>query len=101
MTRRLLPLALLLPAATPLAAQPADDDHHPRHHRHHRHYGHWRSSAVGGGGFQLGTAVAPTDPDVVYAWNDVGGLHRSEDAGRTWHALHGNLPTADANYRVG
>ena len=66
-----------------------------------RRYGHWRSGAVGGGGYVQGVRVAPSDPQIVYSWNDVGGLHRSDDGGRTWHALHGNLPTARANYYVG
>ena len=66
-----------------------------------RQHGRWTASDLGGGGFVMGVAVAASDPTVCYSWNDVGGFHRSDDGGRTWHALHGNLPTTRANYYTG
>jgi photosystem II stability/assembly factor-like uncharacterized protein len=66
-----------------------------------RRHGDWTATDLGGGGYVMGVRVAPSRPEVVYSWNDVGGCHRSEDGGRTWRALHGTLPNTRANYYVG
>jgi len=50
---------------------------------------------------KIGLAVAPTDPDRIYALVEAhqGGLYRSDDAGRTWHRLyHGANLTQRAFY---
>ncbi len=62
-------------------------------------YGAWRSARIGGGGF-LQNVVFTTDPRVLYAWVDVGGFYRSDDAGATWHMLHGQLPDSHGNRQV-
>ena len=67
----------------------------------HRRYGAWNQSLIGGGGYFMGVSICASEPSVIYAWNDVGGFHRSDDGGDTWRALHGNLPTTRANYYVG
>lgn len=36
----------------------------------------------------------------MYVAVDVGGLYRSDDAGRTWRMLHGTLPARAGNYSV-
>ena len=81
--------SLVLVALTSPAAAQATDVTAPAAHRV---YGAWRSSALGGGGFVPGAVFAASDPKRCYGWTDVGGFHRSDDGGQTWHALHGNLP---------
>lgn len=55
-------------------------------------YGPWRSSILGGGGYLQNVVPAPSNPKRFYAYVDVGGLYRSDDGGRRWRMLHGNLP---------
>ena len=55
-----------------------------------RQYGRWVSSALGGGGY-IQQVVPTSDPSVYYARVDVGGVARSDDAGQSWHFLHGNV----------
>ena len=93
---KLVPITIAL--LTAAAACPAQTT---RPVEEFRRYGQWTASDLGGGGFLMGVAVAASDPGVCYSWNDVGGFHRSDDGGETWHALHGNLPTTRANYYTG
>ncbi|QDU70489.1 WD40/YVTN/BNR-like repeat-containing protein [Mucisphaera calidilacus] len=65
----------------------AGDAHRPEHRR----YGDWTSCRIGGGGYILGVRYTP-DPDRLYAWTDVGGAYRSDDAGRTWRHITWTLP---------
>ena len=44
-----------------------------------------------GGGYVQNVVIAPSNPRVWYAYVDVGGPYRSDDAGRHWRPLHGNL----------
>ncbi|MEO0963509.1 MAG: hypothetical protein AAFY08_00170 [Planctomycetota bacterium] len=55
-------------------------------------YGPWRSSRIGGGGY-LVNGLFTTDPDVMYWYSDVGGVYRSDTAGRSWRQING---TSDA-----
>ena len=55
----------------------------------------WTQSELGGGGYIVGVSPVPGHPDRVYAWTDVGGLHRSDDAGRSWTPLHATLPPVE------
>ncbi len=66
----------------------------------HRDYGTWRSSIFGGGGYLQHIVIAPSSPDVLYSYVDVGGVYRSDDAGKTWRMLHGGLPAGDGYYSV-
>lgn len=63
-------------------------------------YGLWRSSRFGGGGYVLQVVISQGDPSRCYANVDVGGLYRSDDGGRSWRMLHGNLPPQRGNYSV-
>lgn len=54
--------------------------------------GAWRTLPINGGGFIQSVEIAPSDPNVWYSYVDVGGPYRSDDAGRTWRPLHGNMP---------
>ncbi len=58
----------------------------------HRTYGAWHSAAIGGGGYLQQVHFSPSSPQRIYLTSDVGGFYRSDDAGRTWRMLHGNLP---------
>ncbi|MEO0586849.1 MAG: hypothetical protein AAF078_04335, partial [Planctomycetota bacterium] len=62
-------------------------------------YGPWRSSRIGGGGYLVnGTFTA--DPEVMYWYSDVGGIYRSDNAGRGWRQINGTARTpAFANVR--
>lgn len=62
-------------------------------------YGDWHSSQLGGGGY-IQNVVTTSDRTRLYAYVDVGGLYRSEDAGRRWTMLHGALPAFAGNYEV-
>ena len=69
-----------------------------------RRYGRWVSAALGGGGY-IQQVIPTADPRVYYARVDVGGVARSDDAGQSWHLLHGNVrpyvPGIDAVRGVG
>lgn len=55
----------------------------------------WRPLPIWGGGYVQNVIVAPSAHRVWYAYADVGGPYRSDDAGRTWRALHGNMSIGD------
>ncbi|WOO39370.1 WD40/YVTN/BNR-like repeat-containing protein [Rubellicoccus peritrichatus] len=65
-----------------------------------RDYTPWQSSSFGGGGFAQNIVIAPSNPDVIYATVDVGGVYRSDDGGLNWRMIHGNLPSAEGIYSV-
>ena len=52
----------------------------------------WTALPINGGGFIQSVEIAPSDPNVWYSYVDVGGPYRSDNAGRTWRPLHGNMP---------
>lgn len=52
----------------------------------------WRTLPINGGGFIQSVEIAPSDPNVWYAYVDVGGPYRSDDAGANWRPLHQNMP---------
>jgi len=54
-------------------------------------YGQWRSSKIGGGGYILSVVICPTNPDIVYAFSDVGGIFRTDDSGRNWRMIHNTV----------
>jgi len=51
----------------------------------------WRSSVIGGGGWIQNVVIAPSDPQRLYAYVDVGGVFRSDDGGRVWRMIHHRL----------
>ena len=51
----------------------------------------WRVWPINGGGFVQKVQIAASDPNVWYAYVDVGGPYRSDDAGKTWRPLHQNM----------
>lgn len=53
--------------------------------------GVWRLLPVSGGGNMTGVEISPSHPNVWYAYADVGGPYRSDDAGRTWWPLHASF----------
>ena len=55
----------------------------------------WHVLPIYGGGYVQNVVIAPSAPNVWYAYVDVGGPYRSDDAGRHWRALHGNFAVAD------
>lgn len=57
-------------------------------------YSPWKVLPIYGGGFVQNIVIAPTDPSVWYAYVDVGGPYRSDDAGRHWYPLHQNMSIA-------
>jgi len=57
----------------------------------------WKVWPCYGGGYVQNVVVAPSNPRVWYAYVDVGGPYRSDDAGRHWRPLHGNLAGAHRN----
>lgn len=62
-------------------------------------YGQWRSSMIGGGGY-IQNVVLTADPKRLYSYVDVGGFYRSDDAGRHWRMMHGNLPNKQGKTEV-
>ena len=66
----------------------------------HRDYGIWHSSIFGGGGYLQNIVIAPSAPDILYCYVDVGGVYRSDNGGRTWRMLHGGMPAGDGYYSV-
>lgn len=65
-----------------------------------RSYGIWQSSRLGGGGYLQRAEFSPSDPNRIYLASDVGGLYRSDDAGKSWHMLHGALPSGEGSTQV-
>ena len=65
-----------------------------------RQYGEWESASFGGGGYIQNVLVCPSTPDRLYAYVDVGGAYRSDDAGKSWGMLHGGLPAGDGFYNI-
>ena len=57
----------------------------------------WQVWPCFGGGYVQNVVIAPSNPDVWYAYVDVGGPYRSDDAGRHWRPLHGNLAAIHRN----
>ena len=55
----------------------------------------WSVLPICGGGYVQNVCVAPSATNVWYAYVDVGGPYRSDDAGRHWRPLHGNFPVDD------
>lgn len=51
----------------------------------------WEVLPIFGGGYVQSVALCPSDSLRLYTYVDVGGPYRSDDAGRTWRALHGNM----------
>ena len=51
----------------------------------------WEVLPIFGGGYVQGVALCPSDSQRLYTYVDVGGPYRSDDAGRTWRPLHGNM----------
>ncbi|MFC1451738.1 WD40/YVTN/BNR-like repeat-containing protein [Verrucomicrobiota bacterium] len=47
----------------------------------------WQSVGIGGGGGFFGGGGSPHDPNLVFVSSDMGGIYRSEDAGRSWWML--------------
>lgn len=65
-----------------------------------RSYGEWTSSEFGGGGYVQQIATAVSNTNVLYVHTDVGGLYRSDNAGRRWRMLHGNMPAKRGAYSI-
>lgn len=55
------------------------------------HAASWEVLPMFGGGYVQGVALCPSDSQRLYTYVDVGGPYRSDDAGRTWRPLHGNM----------
>ncbi|NOY81070.1 MAG: hypothetical protein GXP31_08705 [Kiritimatiellaeota bacterium] len=53
----------------------------------------WRSAPVWGGGAVMTVEISPHDPNLILAGSDVGGVFRSEDAGRSWRSASRGLDT--------
>ncbi|MBQ0031168.1 MAG: hypothetical protein KBT68_00030 [bacterium] len=51
----------------------------------------WSVLPIFGGGYVQNVLICPSNPQVWYTYVDVGGPYRSDDAGRHWKPLHGNL----------
>jgi len=57
----------------------------------------WEAIPIYGGGYVQNVVIAPSSPNVWYAYVDVGGPYRSDDAGLHWRPLHGNFSIEDRN----
>lgn len=51
----------------------------------------WRNVGIGGGGFVTGTVFHPTEPGLVYARTDVGGIYRLDTSSNRWIALNDEI----------
>ncbi|GAB4000890.1 xyloglucanase [Glycomyces albus] len=47
----------------------------------------WRNAVINGGGFVPGIVFNETEPNLIYARTDIGGLYRWREDSRTWKAL--------------
>ncbi len=57
----------------------------------------WTVLPCFGGGYVQNVVIAPSDPNIWYTYVDVGGPYRSDDAGRHWRPLHGNIAAEHRN----
>ncbi len=51
----------------------------------------WRTADIGGGGFVTGTVFHPSEPNLVYARTDVGGVYRLDATNNRWIALNDDI----------
>ena len=51
----------------------------------------WQVLPCWGGGYVQDVLLCPSDRQRLYTYVDVGGPYRSDDAGRNWRPLHGNM----------
>lgn len=51
----------------------------------------WQVLPCWGGGYVQDVLLCPNDRQRLYTYVDVGGPYRSDDAGRNWRPLHGNM----------
>ncbi|MCU0792731.1 MAG: hypothetical protein MUE42_07750, partial [Opitutaceae bacterium] len=51
----------------------------------------WRTAEIGGGGFVTGTVFHPSEPGLVYARTDVGGIYRLNASTNRWIALNDDI----------
>ncbi|MEO0054360.1 MAG: hypothetical protein RLZZ50_307, partial [Verrucomicrobiota bacterium] len=51
----------------------------------------WRTAEIGGGGFVTGTVFHPSEPGLVYARTDVGGIYRLDADTNRWLALNDDI----------
>jgi hypothetical protein len=58
-------------------------------------YGPWRYARIGGGGYIQNVVPCPSDASRYYAYVDVAGAFRSDDAGFTWRCIAGSLPAEE------
>ena len=99
--KTLMPLALAILAACSLNAQSQTKPQQSTLSASQpATYGPWRSSKIGGGGYIQNVVLCPSNANRAYAYVDVGGLYRSDDGGRRWKMLHGNLPALAGAYEV-
>src|SRR5690554_5867847 len=64
-------------------------------------YGPWRASRIGGGGWVQHVVPCLSLPTRYYAYVDMAGVYRSDDAGRTWRSMNAGLPSASlAGYEI-
>jgi photosystem II stability/assembly factor-like uncharacterized protein len=54
----------------------------------------WAPIGPGGAGALPSVVASPTDPNIVLATSDVGGIYRSTDGGQTWSLRNSHLATA-------
>ncbi|NJO83935.1 MAG: hypothetical protein HC828_14875, partial [Blastochloris sp.] len=63
----------------------------------------WKPIEIGGGGYVTGLVVHPSEPGLVYARTDVGGVYRWDEATKRWAQLlyADRVPTVlDTDYEV-
>ena len=51
----------------------------------------WQVLPCWGGGYVQGAVICPSETNRWYMYVDVGGPYRSDDCGRNWRPLHGNM----------
>ncbi|MDX2185522.1 MAG: hypothetical protein SFV32_01190 [Opitutaceae bacterium] len=56
-------------------------------------YGEWRSGRIRGGGYIQNLVQSASEPNRLYAYVDVSGAFRSDDAGESWRMIHSSLPS--------